>query len=133
MIEASGPSMSAQLQSLTGTLRSLDQSLKSNPQFDESALNEFRLALDKVRLTAWSVSELLKARQSQKNTEAMIAFLTAERLRRFSQMARDLVSDLEQSRTFWSAEAIRDLENSLTLLGARLSIVARKPSTNNVS
>jgi len=120
--------LSAQLHNLTAKLRSLDQSLKANPKVDTTALSEFRQALDNVRLTAWSVSELLKVRQSQGNVEAVISFVTAERLRRFSQIARDLLSDLEQHRTSWPAEAVRELEDSLALLGARLTTVSRKPS-----
>lgn len=116
-------SITAKLRKLTAELRSLDRDLKSNPSLDGASLREFRQALDNIRLTAWSVSELLNARQSQKNPEAVISFLTAERLRRFSQMARDLSSDLEQHSTTWPAQAVRDLENSLTLLGARLTIV----------
>jgi len=86
---------------LTAELRSLDRRLKSNPSLDGAALRECRQALDNVRLTAWSVSELLNARQSQKNPQAVISFLTAERLRRLSQMVRDLSGDLEQDGTFW--------------------------------
>src|SRR5215472_15316387 len=81
---------------LTAELRSLDRRLKSNPSLDGAALRECRQALDNVRLTAWSVSELLNARQSQKNPQAVISFLTAEGLRRLSQMVRDLSGDLEQ-------------------------------------
>jgi hypothetical protein len=123
MRELFARSITAKLHRLTAGLRSLDRGLKSNPSLDGAALREFRQALDNIRLTAWSVSELLNARQSQKNPEAVISFLTAERLRRFSQMARDLSSDLEQHSTTWPAQAVRDLENSLTLLGARLTIV----------
>lgn len=127
MTEAFGQSISRELDNLTVTLRALDQRLKSNPPLDWSALSEFRQALDKIRLTAWSVSELHTARQSNKSPEAVISFLTAERLRRFREMARDLLSDLDQRRTVWPAEAVRDLENSLALLGARLTNVAGKP------
>ena len=123
MRELFARSITAKLRKLTAGLRSLDRGLKSNPSLDGAALREFRQALDDIRLTAWSVSELLNARQSQKNPEAVISFLTAERLRRFSQMTRDLSSDLEQHSTSWPAQAVRDLENSLTLLGARLTIV----------
>ena len=132
MTEAFGQSISRELDNLTVTLRALDQRLKSNPPIDGSALSEFRQALDKIRLTAWSVSELHTARQSNKSTEAVISFLTAERLRRFSEMARDLLSDLDQRRTVWPAEAVKDLENSLALLGARLTNIGGKPSRETV-
>jgi hypothetical protein len=116
-------SVTAKLRNLTLKLRSLDRGLKSNPPLDGTALLEFRHALDNVRMTAWTVSELLNARQSQKNPQVVISFMTAERLRRFSQMARDLVNDLEQGTGSWSAQAINDLRNSLNLLRERLRTV----------
>jgi hypothetical protein len=126
MRELFSRSIAAKVHSLSVTLRSLDRALKSNTSLDESALREFREALDNVRLTAWTVNELLNARRNKKNTQAVIWFLTGERLRRFGQMARDLSADLEQHGTSWPAQAVRDLENSLTLLGVRLTIVGER-------
>jgi hypothetical protein len=123
MREIFAGSINGKLRKLTAELRSLDRRLKSNPSLDGPALREFREAMDNVRLTAWSVNELLNALQSRKDPQAVISFLTAERLRRFSQMARDLSGDLEQGGTSWPAQAVKDLENSLTLLGARLTLV----------
>ena len=88
-------------------------------QLDGPGLREFRLALDNVRMTAWTVSELHNAREIQKNPRVVISFLTAERLRRFSQMARDLCHDLERESS-WPAQAVNDLKNSLNLLRERL-------------
>jgi hypothetical protein len=123
MREIFSRSVNGKLRKLTAELRALDQRLKSNPSLEGAWLREFRQALDNVRLTAWSVNELLNARQSGKNQQAVISFLTAERLRRFSQMARDLSRDLEQDGTSWPAQAVRDLENSLAALGARLTTI----------
>jgi hypothetical protein len=100
-------SITAELHYLTTKLRALDRGLKSSPSLDGPALREFRLALDNVRMTAWSVSELHNAREIHKNAQVVISFLTAERLRRFSQMARDLCQDLERERGSWSAQAQR--------------------------
>ncbi len=116
-------SFSAKLRSATLQLRSLDRGLKTTPSLSGAALREFRQALDNVRMTAWTVDELLNARQSQKNPQAVISFLTGERLRRFSQMARDLSGDLEQDGATWPAQAVRDLKDSLTLLRDRLTMV----------
>ena len=123
MRELSAQSINAGLRSLTAKLRSLDRALKSNGSLDSAALAEFRLALDNVRMTAWTVSELHNARESQKNPQLVISFLTAERLRRFGQMARDLCNDLEQESGAWSARAANDLRNSLNLLRERLRTV----------
>ncbi len=116
-------SVSARLRSITSRLRSLDRDLKSNPSLSGAALREFRQAVDNVRMTAWTVNELLNARESEKDPQAVISFLTAERLRRFSRMARDLSGDLEQAGASWPAQAVRDLKDSLTLLRDRLTMV----------
>ena len=126
MQDLSAPSITAKLQDLAAQLGSLDQDFKSKPFLDEAALREFRWALDNVRMTAWTVSELLNARRSHKNPQAVISFLSAERLRRFSQMARNLSDDFEQDGTSWPAEAVRNLANSLTLLRERLGIVGER-------
>ncbi len=123
MQELLARSINANLRSLTSRLRTIDSNLKSSSSLSGAALREFRWALDRVRLTAWTVSELLNARQSQKNPQAVISFLTAERLRRFSQMTRNLSDDFEQNGTSWPAEAVRDLANSLNLLREQLGIV----------
>jgi hypothetical protein len=126
MRELFARSITAELRNLTTKLRSLDHALKSNPSLDGPALREFRLALDNVRLTAWTVSELQNARESRKNPQVVISFLTAERLRRFSQIARDLCNDLERESGSWSAQAVNDLTNSLNLLRERLKTVGER-------
>jgi hypothetical protein len=57
-----------------------------------------------------AVNELLNARQSQKNPQAVISFVTAEWMRRFSWMAQDLSSDFERYGAMWPAQAVKDLE-----------------------
>jgi hypothetical protein len=121
MQELLARSVTDKLHDLAAELCSLDRDLKSNPFLDEAALREFRWALDNVRMTAWTVNELLNARRSQKNPQAAISFLTGERLRRFSQMVRNLSDDFEQSGTSWPAEAMRDLASSFVLLRERLA------------
>ena len=123
MQEPFAPSITAKLRDLATQLVSLDHDFKSNPFLDEAALREFRWALDNVRMTAWTVSELLNARRSQKNPEAVISFVTAERLRRFSHMAQNLSDDFEQDGTSWPAEAVRNLAKSLASLRERLGMV----------
>ncbi len=120
MPEIPARSFSAKLRSLTAELRVLDRGLKSNPSLNGNALRDFRQALDTIRMTAWTVSELLNARQTQKNPQAVISFLTAERLRRFRQMTRDLSGDLEQAGIVWPAQSVKDLEKALGLLRERL-------------
>ena len=118
-------SFSTRLRELTAELRLLDRDLKSNPSPDAATLREFRQALDNVRMTAWIVNEVLDARERQNNPQTLISFLTAERLRRFGQMARDLSADLEDASASWPAQAVKDLNHSLAFLRDRLREVGK--------
>jgi hypothetical protein len=120
MSDASSRSFSSTLSKLTAELRTLDRDLKSNRQLDAAALREFRQALDNIRLTAWTVSELLNARQIQRDSRALVSFLTAERLRRFSQMVKDLCGDMDHEGPRWPAASVDGLKESVNLLQERL-------------
>src|SRR5437870_4793484 len=91
--------LSARLQSVTGQLQDLDRELKSQRLTDLPLIQEFRDALDRSRTTAWTITELLHVRTINSNPQAALPFLFAERIRRFTQMTRDLSADLEQNIT----------------------------------
>lgn len=83
---------------------------------DAAALREFRQALDNVRMTAWTVSELLNVREARRNPQAVISFMAAERLRRLSQMVKDLCGDIEHGGPTWPAVSVHALQRSVNLL-----------------
>ena len=92
--------------------------LELEPDLD--TLNEFRLALDDTRLTAWSVSELVNAHLGSTNREAVLAFVSAERLRRFRQILHSLTTDITRGAlkvrkidTATLLESIQALEQAL--------------------
>src|SRR6478752_6563638 len=88
--------LTLEIKQLTSELKRVEQRLKSEAAPDAVALNEFRHAVDNVRLTAWSVSELINAEHIKKNPETVLAFLSAERLRRFDQLVKNLCGDIER-------------------------------------
>jgi len=67
--------LTAELRQFSSELRRLEKRLQTDPAPDAVALHEFRQALDNARLTAWSVSELINARYTKKNPDAVMAFL----------------------------------------------------------
>src|SRR5438270_6047514 len=85
-----------EIEQLTSELRRVEHRLKTEAAPDAVALNEFRHAVDNVRLITWSVSELINAEHTKTNPETVLAFLAAERLRRFDQMVRNLCGDIER-------------------------------------
>jgi hypothetical protein len=114
------PLLSYKLRHLTAELSVLDENLKSNQPLDNATLREFRRVLDNVRLTAWTINELLDARQSQKDPNAVMSFLSLQRLRRLSQMVQDLCSDLDRDGVSWSGEGLRRFTESLSHLCEQL-------------
>ncbi len=118
-------SFSDRLDRLVSELRSLDHDLKSNPSLSGASLRGFRQALDDVRMTVWTVSELFSARESQKDPQATISFLNSERLRRLSRMVNELCGDLEHGNLKWPAPLVRSARESLNRLCERLDQVAQ--------
>lgn len=115
---------SSRLLHLIAELQFADKHLKTDSAIAGSLLRELRQALDNLRLTAWTRSELQNARETNIDTTAMIAFLTAERLRRLRSMIDALCSDLERDGDTWPSISIHDLQESVSLLGERLELAS---------
>jgi hypothetical protein len=116
---SSGP-LAEKLRHLTMELRSLELELKSGQAPDKFQLQEFRHVLDNARLTAWTVSELLNARERQQNVEKVLSFVVAERLRRATQMLRELGADIEREGLTWQTHGIQNLFETVKLLQVQL-------------
>jgi hypothetical protein len=113
--------LTLEIKHLTSELRRVEYRLKAESAPDTVALNEFRHAVDNVRLTAWSVSELFNAEHSKKNSETVLAFLAAERLRRFDQMVRNLCGDIERRMVTFQTNGMQSLIDSVNMLQQRLT------------
>ena len=113
--------LSFEINRFSAELKRLEQRLKSEPNPDSVALNEFRHAVDNVCLTAWSVSELINAERIKKNPDTVLAFLSAERLRRFDQLVRSLCGDIQRGLITVKTEGIQSLCQSMNDLQQRLA------------
>jgi len=119
-----GFQLASRLRTLTVELRQLERDLKSGIISDASALQEFRTALDELRMTSWTASELHNAQPGRK--ELLASFLAAERIRRFAQMMRDLSVDLEHEDVTWESGGIQTLFDSVAQLQSRLDRLIRE-------
>lgn len=126
MSEISSTSSSARLIELTSELRALDRHLKSGETPDGPLLREFRQALDNVRMTAWTTNELMDARHVRRDPDTVLSFLTAERLRRFSQMVKDLSGDLDADHVSVPIHGIQNLAESVRILQDRLEKLGKR-------
>jgi hypothetical protein len=112
--------LSSEIKYVSAELERLEQRLKSEPPPDPAALNEFRHRVDNVRLTAWSVSELINAERIKKSPDTVLAFLSAERLRRFEQLVKSLCGDIERGLITVRTDGMQALCGSVNDLQQRL-------------
>lgn len=119
-----GFQIASRLRNLTTELRALEHDLKSDPISDAAALQDFRHAIDEIRMAAWTASELHNAQPGRK--ELLASFLAAERIRRFAQMIRDMSIDLEHQDLTWESGGIQTLFDSVSALQARLDRLIRE-------
>lgn len=112
--------LSSDLRQSSLELRQLEKRLQSEAAPDTVALHEFRQAVDNVRLTAWSVSELINAQHAKKNPDTVLAFLAAERLRRFDQMVKNLCADIDRRKITFQTNGMESLLDSIETLHVRL-------------
>ncbi len=120
MTEASSGPLAERLRRLTAELRSLELDLKSGQIPDKVQLQEFRNMLDNSRLTAWTVSELLNARERQENLDKVLSFVVAERLRRATQMLNELAADIEREGLTWQTHGVQNLFEAVKLVQVHL-------------
>lgn len=116
---SSGP-ISERLRRLSVELRNLEIELKSGKPPETLLLQEFRHVLDNARLTAWTVSELLNARERNQDPAKVTSFVVAERLRRANQMLKDLCTDIEQEGVSWQTHGVQSLFDTVKQLQVQL-------------
>lgn len=125
--------LSSEIRHISAELKRLEERMKSEPPPEASALSEFRHRIDNVRMTAWSASELINAEHIKKNPNTVLAFLSAERLRRFEQLVKSLCGDIERGIITVRTAGIHALHESVDDLKQRLvyAINQRRPEGEN--
>ena len=115
-----------ELAEISEALRSLDRRLRSEPAPDPVALNEMRQALDNLRLTAWTVSEVTSARNIKENPNTVLSFLASERLRRLEQLVRNVCGDLDRRVLTVESNGMASFVDAMIALQQRLAQSFRK-------
>lgn len=108
--------LSSEIRRLSTELRQMERRLQLESTPDPAALAEFRHAVDGVRLAAWSVSELINTRHGEKDSDTVITFLAAERLRRFEQLVRSIRGDIERRVITFKTRGMTTLFHSVKIL-----------------
>jgi hypothetical protein len=121
MTDTTQRALSGRLRQLSTELRGVELALRSGAPPELLPLQEFRQVLDNARMTAWTVSELLNAVESHKDPAKVLSFVAAERLRRSTQMLKDLCSDIDEHTVTWQTNGIQGLFDTVSLLQRQLS------------
>ena len=70
----------------------LEYDMRSGP-VDPNILREFRDAVDNVRKTAWAIQEWQERQSRQQDPKTVLPLLTAERIRRATQLCDSITAD----------------------------------------
>ena len=117
--------VSERLRYTTDELQRLEKLVLSgdcNPR----VLAEFRSAVDSIRQTAWAVQQWNELQLQKRDPYKIIPILSAERVRRATQITRDLTVDLESLELGLETEGLEGLYQSVKRLHERLSPLFRK-------
>lgn len=100
--------ISERLKKVTGELQDLEKQVVSG-DFSPHVLNEFRSAVDNVRQTAWAVQQWIGLQQQSRDPYSVISILSAERVRRATQINKDLAMDLQSLEIGVETEGLHEL------------------------
>jgi hypothetical protein len=92
--QTAGNVLSIRLQTATANLSELEQLVKSG-DLDPRILQEFRDSVDLIRGTAWAVQQWIGLRERSADPYSLLPLMSAQRVQRMTQLARDLSLDLE--------------------------------------
>jgi hypothetical protein len=129
-MNSSGPeqegTITSRLQAATAELQELEELVKSG-ELDSRVLNEFRNSVDHIRGTAWAVQQWVGLKESG-DPYAVLPKLSAERVRRATQLTNDLVLDLQSGDVGLETEGIAGLFSAVDDLHRRLGLLLNRQS-----
>lgn len=110
------------LQKTADELRSIQQ-LLTMEAIDPRVLLDFREAVDHVRLTAWGVQQFIELRENRKDPFSAITLLTEQRIKRTTQLCRDVSMDTASGEIASDAPGLLELRDEANSLVQRLKAI----------
>ena len=117
-------SISERLTAATDELQKLEQLVLSG-DCSARVLGDFRGAVDSIRQTAWAVQQWPELRQQNRDPYSVLGILSEERVRRATQLTKDLTIDLEALELSLDTPGLDKLFQSIKGLYDRLSPLFR--------
>src|SRR6266853_833325 len=108
------------LKKTSAELVRLHHALQSGSNLDHRILREFRDAVDYVRKTAWAAEEWQERQLQQRDPHTVLPLLTAERIRRATQLSDAISDDLAAHEVSSETTGIADFFRSLGRLHQNL-------------
>lgn len=125
--KATPPTISARLESATAELHQLEELVKSG-DLDARVLSEFRNAVDHIRSTTWAVQKWVGlSNESGGDPFSVLPIMSAERVKRATQICSDLALDLQTVDVGIETPGIIELFNAVDDLHRRLGTLLKRP------
>jgi hypothetical protein len=122
-----GQSISERLKTATSELYELEKLVLSG-SFSPRVLSEFRSAVDNVRQTSWAVQQWIGLEKQSRDPYSVMNILSAERVRRATEINKDLAIDLQSLEVGLETGGLKELFRAVSELQESLSpLFRRKP------
>src|SRR5580658_591473 len=118
-------SVSERLKAATDELQKLEELVISG-DCAPRVLGDFRNAVDSIRQTAWAVQQWTELQQQRRDPYTVLGLLSEERVRRATQIAKDLTMDLESLELGLETEGLQKLFEAVDNLHERLAPLFKK-------
>jgi hypothetical protein len=115
-------SVTLRLEKATSDLRELEELVRSG-DLDPRVLSEFRGAVDYIRTTSWAVQQWVEKEQKNGDRYSVLPILAEERVRRATQLARDLSLDLQSVELTFETPGLKQLYEAVDDLHRRLAVL----------
>ena len=118
-------SITERLEAATTELQQLEELVKSG-DLDSRVLDEFRNAVDHIRSTTWAVQKWLGlSHESGGDPFSVLPTLAEERVRRATQIPKDLALDVQATDVGVETKGIGELFQAVDDLRVRLSTILK--------
>jgi hypothetical protein len=123
--QSSAQSVSARLKAATNELQALEKLVVSGDTAPR-VLSEFCNAVDSIRQTAWAIQRWSDLQQQHDDPYTVLDKLSEQRVRRATQIAKDLTTDLQSTEVGPETQGLTDLFHAIQDLYDRLTPLFRK-------
>lgn len=120
-------SISGRLLAATTELQELERLVLSG-DFSPRVLSEFRSAVDNIRQTAWAVQNWIALQHQERDPYSVLSTLSVERVRRATQIAKDLTIDLQSFEVGLETEGLADLFRAVDALRECMAPLFGRPT-----